>query len=85
MLFIICLFPEFFRNEIVCEGEHLNLNCPAGQSITIYAASFGTTKSGVLECRQPEGLQTDGELSPFCFFFQTFMRESNRNKTSKNK
>lgn len=51
--------PENFMNKIVCEDERMYLNCPEGESITIYAAFFGTTRAEVPECRQQEVLQTD--------------------------
>ncbi|KAF8774790.1 Protein eva-1 like protein [Argiope bruennichi] len=46
-----------FLNKIVCEGGQLDLLCPEGQGLTIFSASYGTTKEGVVECRQSEGFE----------------------------
>ncbi|XP_055950125.1 protein eva-1 homolog C-like isoform X2 [Argiope bruennichi] len=49
--------PDGFLNKIVCEGGQLDLLCPEGQGLTIFSASYGTTKEGVVECRQSEGFE----------------------------
>ncbi|CAL1279898.1 unnamed protein product [Larinioides sclopetarius] len=50
--------PDGFLNKIVCEGGQLDLLCPEGQGLTIFSASYGTTKEGVVECRQSDGLES---------------------------
>ncbi|GIX82588.1 hypothetical protein CDAR_287811 [Caerostris darwini] len=46
-------------NKIVCEGGQLDLFCPHGQGLTIFSASYGTTKEGVVECRQRGGFEPE--------------------------
>ncbi|GIY62568.1 protein eva-1 C [Caerostris extrusa] len=51
--------PDSFMNKIVCEGGQLDLFCPHGQGLTIFSASYGTTKEGVVECRQRGGFEPE--------------------------
>ncbi|KAG8173055.1 hypothetical protein JTE90_006175 [Oedothorax gibbosus] len=51
--------PEEFLNKIVCQGSQMDLFCPVGHGLTIYSASYGTTRTGAPECGQPEGAAPD--------------------------
>uniref|UniRef100_A0A8C1JP99 SUEL-type lectin domain-containing protein n=1 Tax=Cyprinus carpio TaxID=7962 RepID=A0A8C1JP99_CYPCA len=39
-----------FKSKVVCEGERLRLGCKVGMQIAVYAAMFGRTQQGTLEC-----------------------------------